>query len=265
VLSARNRPRPPSTTSSRRNETPRAPRLEPSSRLPGAREALTTPSQFRPAPPIALTSPEYAADYNELKEYGSKTSTKRSAQQTETARFWLMVGPPAYQALARQIVLWKDMNILDSARFMAVYAAALTDAEVAVFDAKYAYEFWRPITAIRNGDTIGNPELLRDATWQPIDITPMHPEYPCAHCILSATAATVIETLIGPPEHEMTMTSTTAPGVTHRWTTLASFKHEVANARIGAGFHYRFSTKVGSEMGSHVGHYIADTMLLPAS
>jgi hypothetical protein len=93
----------------------------------------------------------------------------------------------------------------------------------------------------------------------------MHPEYPCAHCILSATAAAVIETLIGPFEHEMTMTSATAPGVTHRWTTLAAFKEEVANARIWAGFHYRFSTKVGSEMGNRIGHYVADTMLLPAS
>jgi hypothetical protein len=227
--------------------------------------ALTSPSQFRPGPPIALSSPEYAADYNELKEYGGKTSAKRSAQQTETARFWLMVGPPAYQPLARQIVLRKEMNLLDSARFMAVFAAALADAYIAVFDAKYAYEFWRPITAIRNGDTIGNPDVQRDATWQPIDLTPMHPEYPCAHCILSATAAAVIETLIGPFEHEMTMTSATAPGVTHRWTTLAAFKEEVANARIWAGFHYRFSTKVGSEMGNRIGHYVADTMLLPAS
>jgi hypothetical protein len=227
--------------------------------------ALTSPSQFRPPPPIAITSPEYAADLNELKEYGGKTSSKRSAAQTETARFWLMVGPQAYHPLARQIVVAKEMGVVDSARFMAVFSAALTDAYVAVFDAKYTYEFWRPITAIRNGDMIGNPAIEREATWQPIDNTPMHPEYPCAHCILSATAASSIEALLGgPPDRELTMTSATAPGVTHRWPTLAAFTEEVASARIWAGFHYRFSTRIGSDMGRHIGPYVVESIMRPA-
>ena len=228
--------------------------------------ALKSPSQFRPKPPIDLTSPEYAADYNELKDYGGKSSGKRSPQQTETARFWLMVGPPAYHPLARQIVAQKAMTVSDSARFMALYSVALTDAYIAVFDAKYEYEFWRPITAIRNGDMTGNPATAREASWQPLDNTPMHPEYPCAHCIESGAATAVIEAVLGTAEiREIAMTSSTAPGVTHRWTRLDDFADEVANSRIWAGFHYRFSTRVGTEMGRQIGRYVVETVMRPAT
>ena len=145
------------------------------------RFAMTSPSQFRPEPPIALTSEQWANDYNEIKELGGRTSSKRTAKQTEDARFWLITGPQATDPVARQLVAVKGMDLVDSARFIALAAVALADAYIAVMDAKYHYEFWRPVTAIRNGDTDDNPATERDATWQPIDNTPMHPEYPCAH------------------------------------------------------------------------------------
>jgi len=227
--------------------------------------ALAKPSQFRPQPPIALESKEWAADFNELKAYGGKTSTMRSVQQTETARFWLMVGAPAYHPVARQLVAAKQMSLIDSARFMALYTVALADAYIAVFDAKYHYEFWRPITAIRNGDIDGNPATELEATWQPIDNTPMHPEYPCAHCIQSAAATAVIAALLGTTDiPEIALTSLTAPGVAHRWTNLKAFTEEVADARIWAGFHYRFSTRVGTDMGRQVGEYVVKNVMQPA-
>ena len=227
--------------------------------------ALEKPSQFRPAPPISLESKEWAADYNEIKDYGGKTSAKRSPQQTETARFWLMVGPPSYHPLPRQVVVAKQMSVIDSARFMALVAIALTDASIAVFDAKYHYEFWRPITAIRNGDIDGNPATELEATWQPIDNTPMHPEYPCAHCIQSGAATAVIAALLGTTDiPEIALTSLTAPGVAHRWTNLKAFTEEVADARIWAGFHYRFSTRVGTDMGRQVGEYVVKNVMQPA-
>src|SRR5258708_3643902 len=216
--------------------------------------ALTKPSQFRPPPPIPLASPEWAADYNELKDYGGKTSAKRSAQQTETARFWLMVGAPAYHPIPRQLVVAKQMSIIDSARFMALFAVALTDSYIAVFDAKYHYEFWRPITAIRNGDIDGNPATELEATWQPIDNTPLHPEYPCAHCINSGAAVAVIESVLGSVDiPEVALTSLTAPGVAHRRTSLKAFTEEVANARLWAGFPYRFPTRAGALLAPLVG------------
>ena len=226
--------------------------------------ALASPSQFRPGPPPSLKSREWTTDYNEIKEFGGKTSNKRSAQQTETARFWLMVGPQAYHPLARQMVLERHLSLIDSARFMALFAITLTDAYIAVFDAKYHYEFWRPVTAIRNADLNDNPDTARDATWQPLDNTPMHPEYPCAHCILSGAARVVLESL-GQPMPELTLTSPTAPDVIHHWSNLDDFTTEVANARIWAGFHYRFSTRVGTALGRQVGQYVANKTMQPVS
>jgi hypothetical protein len=227
--------------------------------------AMAKGSQFRPGPPISLESKDWAADFNELKDYGGKNSAKRSAQQTETARFWLMVGPQAYHPFARQLVTAKQMSVGDSARFMALVAVGLNDALIAVFDAKYHYNFWRPITSIRNGDIDGNPATEREATWQPIDNTPMHPEYPCAHCILSGSVAGVVKAALGAADiPEVAMTSATAPGVTHRWTNMTAFTEEVANARIWAGFHYRFSTHVGTDMGLQIGEYVVKNVMQPS-
>ena len=227
--------------------------------------ALASPSQFQPKPPPSLKSAEWARDYNEIKDLGAKNSTKRTARQTEDARFWLVGGPLAYDQLPRQIVIAKNMDLLNSARFMALFSFATADAVIAVFDAKYKYEFWRPITAIRNGDIDGNPATERDAAWQPIDATPMHPEYPCAHCILSSSVAAVIEGLLGSEEiPEVSLTSPFVLGVTHRFTNLRAFSDEIANARICAGFHYRFSTIAGREMGQKIGTYTVKSVMQPA-
>jgi hypothetical protein len=226
--------------------------------------AIAKPSQFRPQPPVALTSETWAKDFNELCDYGGKTSAKRLPQQNETARFWLMVGPQAYHPFARHLVTAQQMNIEDSARFMALVAVGLTDALIALFDAKYQYNFWRPITAIRNGDIDDNPATERRATWQPIDNTPLHPEYPCAHCVLSGVVAGVVAAVLGTEDiPEVAVTSPTAPGVTHRWTNLTVFAEEVANARIWAGFHYRFSTQVGTPMGRQIGEYVVKNVMQP--
>jgi PAP2 superfamily len=226
--------------------------------------AMTSPAQFRPAPPIALASEEWAGNYNEMKDLGGKDSTKRTPRQTEDARFWLMVIPGSNQPLARQIAIKQNMSVVDAARFMALVTIAEMDALIAVFDAKYHYTFWRPITAIRNGDTDGNAATDRVATWQPIDITPPHPEYPCAHCIGSGAEASAIAAILGTDEiPEVTLTSPTMSGVTHRYTNLHAFNDEVSEARIFAGFHWRFSTMVGKEMGWKIGAYTVETCLKP--
>jgi hypothetical protein len=227
--------------------------------------ALASPSQFRPKPPPSLKSAEWARAYNEIKDLGEKNSTKRTARQTEDARFWISVNPGMSHQLERQIVISKNMDIVDSAHFMALVSVAEADAGVALFEAKYNYEFWRPITAIRNGDIDGNPATERDATWQPIDTTPMHPEYPCAHCIINSAVAAVVKAVLGSDEiPEVALTSPFTPGVTHRFTNLRAYTDEIAGARICAGFHYRFSTVVGTEMGQKIGAYIVKSVLQPA-
>jgi len=226
--------------------------------------AMTSASQFRPKPPISLKSAQWAKDYNEIKALGEKNSTKRTTRQTEDAKFWVLTGPASTHPIQRQIALAKNMDVVDTARFMALATVAEEDAIIAVMDAKYKYQFWRPITAIRNGDIDGNPATEREAGWQPIDNTPMHPEYPCAHCIVSSSLASVIRAVLGSDDiPEVTMTSPFAPGVTHRFTNLHTFTEEVAEARIFAGFHYRFSTVVGKEMGQKIGTYVAASVLQP--
>jgi hypothetical protein len=226
--------------------------------------AMTSPSQFRPKPPPSLKSEQWARDYNEIKDLGEKNSTRRTARQTEDARFWLLVGPRSTYPLPRQVAVASNMSVLDSARFMALVSIATIDAMIAVFDAKYKYEFWRPITAIRNGDIDGNPATERFATWQPIDVTPMHPEYPCAHCITSSAVAAAIEAVLGTEEiPEVALTSPFAPAVTHRFTDLHAYTEEVANARIYAGFHYRSSTIIGREMGQKIGEWVVKSVMQP--
>jgi hypothetical protein len=225
---------------------------------------MDAPSLFRPDPPIALESKDWTADYNEIKDYGGQNSAKRTSEQTEIARFWLVGPPMAYHPFLRQLAITKQMDVIDSARFMALAAIAINDAIIAVLDAKYHCNFWRPITAIRNGDNDGNPDTDREATWQPIANTPMHPEYPCAHCIQSGSVAGVVRAVFGTAEiPEIAMTSPTAPGVTRRWTNMNAFTEEIANARIWAGFHYRFSTQVGTDMGLRVGDYVAKKVMQP--
>ncbi len=227
--------------------------------------AMTSGSQFRPQPPISLTSEQWAADYNELRIFGSKGSTKRSARQTEDARFWLATGQNVYYPVILSLAASKKLDVIDNARLFALVSVARVDALIAVFDAKYHYEFWRPITAIRNGDADDNPATELDATWQPIADTPMHPEYPCAHCIVSGAMVGVVETMFGTADvPEVATISPTAPGITHRWTNMRAFADEVAEARIWAGFHYRFSTRVGQDMGRQIGEYVAKNVMQPA-
>jgi hypothetical protein len=170
----------------------------------------------------------------------------------------------AYHPFLRQLAIAKQMDVVDSARFMALSAIAINDAIIAVLDAKYHYNFWRPITAIRNGDNDGNPATDREATWQPIANTPMHPEYPCAHCIQSGSVAGVVKAVFGTADiPEIALTSPTAPGVTRRWTNMNTLTEEIASARIWAGFHYRFSTRVGTDMGLRIGDYVVKRAMQP--
>jgi hypothetical protein len=155
----------------------------------------------------------------------------------------------------------KDMDIVDCARLFALVTMAASDALIAVFDAKYTYNFWRPITAIRNADQTNNDRTPRDAAWLPLGDTPMHPEYPCAHCITSAAVAAVVRGVVGEEVEEISLTSPTAPGVTRKWTRLQDYTDEVSMARIYAGFHYRFSTEVGQEMGRKIGELTSATQM----
>jgi hypothetical protein len=209
----------------------------------------------------ALDSETWTRDVNEIRELGARNSTVRTSEQTTIGRFWFLVGPRTFNPIVRQAALAKNMDVVDCARLFALASIAGNDAAVAVFDAKFHYNFWRPITAIRNADITQNAATPRDESWLPLGDTPMHPEYPCAHCIVSAAVSTVLRNVVGDSIGEFSLTSPTAPGVTRKWSRIQDYSDEVANARIYAGFHYRFSTEVGKDMGRKIGELTVETQL----
>ena len=214
----------------------------------------------------ALTSDVWARDFNEVKSLGARSSTSRSAEQTEIARFWEATLPPIYHGLVRSVANTPGREVTQNARLFMAVTQGSDDALIAVFDAKYQYGFWRPITAIRNADVDGNDATERDPAWLPFIDTPMHPEYPCAHCISSGSLAGVVQAVFGTPEvSEVSMTSPTAPDVIHHWTNVRDYSNEVSEARIWAGFHYRFSTKVGQDMGYKIGDYVVKNFMQPVA
>ena len=151
--------------------------------------------------------------------------------------------------MARSVANVPGRDVADNARLLAVAAMAMDDALIAVFDAKYTYNFWRPVTAIRNAD--GD---ARDPGWTPFIDTPMHPEYPCAHCIVSASLGAVLSAELGTgPVPKLSSTSYTAGGAVRTWGSVGDFVQEVAVARIYDGVHYRNSSEVGTAMGKAVG------------
>jgi hypothetical protein len=215
---------------------------------------LSSPAQFRPGPPPALDSERWARDYNEIKAFGGKRSAVRSAEQSEIARFWTTTLPPVYHGVVRSVAEMPGRDLTRNARLFAAVTQAIDDALIAVFDAKYHYGFWRPITAIRNGDIDGNDATERDAAWVPLIDTPMHPEYPCAHCIQSGVVGAILQAEIGRgAQPVLTTTSASANGSARRWPNVEAFMQEVANARVYDGVHYRFSTEVGTDMGRRIG------------
>lgn len=225
--------------------------------------ALKSGSEFRPPAPYALTSKQWAKDYVEVKKLGAKIGSTRTTEQSDIARFWALVGPATYNPVAHQLSAARGLNVIDNARLFALFSIAAADAGVAIFEAKYKYNFWRPVTAIRNGDLDGNKATERDPNWEPFMRTPMHPEYPCAHCTFQSTAASVLQTFFGTDTAEFKLTSTTAPGVTRNFTKLSDYVAEVVIARVYDGVHYRTSGEAGAAMGRKIGQYTVQNYLKP--
>src|SRR6266850_4637228 len=221
---------------------------------------LTRADQFRPGPPPSLTSDTWTRDYNEIKAVGGKNSTVRTAEQTAIAKFWEATAPNVYWPVVRSVGNQPGRDVTDNARLFAVAAMAMDDALISVFDAKYHYNFWRPVTAIRNGHD-GNDATTREPGWTPFIDTPMHPEYPCAHCIVSSSLGAVLAAEIGSgPAPTLSSSSAPAQNAVRTWATVNDFTQEVSLARIYDGVHYRNSTVVGSVMGKKIGELAVQTL-----
>jgi hypothetical protein len=213
--------------------------------------AMTSPSQFRPAGPPALTSALYVQDLNEVKAFGNTTSAVRNPFQTETAKFWQLDNPTdMWDRVADSLAEEHHFNLLHSARLLAFVNVAEADAAIAVWDAKNTYNFWRPITAI------GDP------TWVPLMTTPYFQEYPSGHSGVSSAAATVLASFFG-NDADFTITSNGLPGVTRTFSSFSDAVAQVADARVFAGFHFRFSCNDASSVGAAVANYAQSTLMQP--
>lgn len=219
---------------------------------------MASAAQFRPGPPPALASEQWSRDFNEVKAFGARNSTQRSAEQTDVARFWEYSLPAIYHGVLRSVALQPGRSLAGNARLFALSAQAMDDALIAVFDAKYQYGFWRPVTAIRNGDNDGHHATERDGSWASLIEAPMHPEFPSGHSILASTVATVIEAEMGAGAvPQLATSSPTAKGATRRWASTDEFVREVSDARVWGGIHFRSATDTGEAMGRQIGELAA--------
>jgi membrane-associated phospholipid phosphatase len=229
--------------------------------------ATTSGSQFRPDAPPPLTSAAYAAAFNEVKDLGSVNSTTRTPEQTQIARFWndglgTAFAMGYWNKIAQEVATDQGLSLVQDARLFALLNIVEADAQISCWDAKYTYNLWRPVTAIRAADTDGNPDTGADATWTPLLVTPNFPSYTSAHSTLSGAAAEVLTTLFG-PDHHFTVGAESVPGVTRSFDNFAAAAAEAGQSRIYGGIHYQFDNATGQQLGRNVAEYVADHFLLP--
>jgi hypothetical protein len=216
--------------------------------------ALTSPGQFASPGPPPLASARYARDLAEVAAFGSATSAVRTAEQTQTAIFWQDDTPAAmWNRAADQLAQAHHLTLIGNARLLAQLNIALADATIAIWNAKNTDNFWRPVTAIR---------ATSDPAWTPLLPTPAFQEYPSAHSGVSSAAASVLASFYG-NDTAFTVTSAGLPGVQRDFTTFAAAVLQVENARIYAGFHFRFSCTDAATLGTHVARYVIHTLMQP--
>lgn len=232
---------------------------------------LQSANQFRPGAPYgaasvteAVQTAAYAADFNEVKDYGRKTNSLRNEDQSEFGVFWAENSSRGWNMVAREVISsrpYKSLDAWKTARLLAVMHMAIADAYIAIFDAKIHYNFWRPISAIRLGNTDGNNATTGDATWEPVLATPPIGEYPSAHAISGAAAGEVLIRFFDMDNYEINATSGYKPGVTRHYSSISSIIRQNALSRIYIGYHFRHAVEVGESMGSTLGDYVYENAL----
>ncbi len=216
---------------------------------------LNNAAQFRPGPPPALTSQAYAQALNEVKSLGQNTSTTRTADQTVIGKFW---GGPIWNTwneIAENSALAHHTNLETTARLFAVLNLSFADSTIAFYDAKYDYQLWRPVTAIRLANTAGNPATVGDPTWTPLAPTAPDPSYPSAHGVISGDGATVLAAFFGNQDH-VRVTSDVMPSTVRTFASYGDVATEAGLSRIYAGQHTRIDIEVGLGLGNNIAQFI---------
>jgi len=224
--------------------------------------ALERANQFRPGSPPALTSDTYSDAFNEVKALGIVNSTASSADEALTGRFWNGAIQNYWNEITQTAAAAHDLTTAQSARLFALLNLTLADGVIAFYDAKYTYDFWRPVTAIRAADTDNNPETLADPNWLPEVInTAPDPSYPGAHAVISAAGAAVLVSVLKKDEFDFNVTSEVMPGVERSFERLSAAAEEATLSRIFAGAHFRFDLTTGQQLGREVADFVVDNFL----
>jgi PAP2 superfamily len=226
--------------------------------------ALESAKQFRPGPPPALTSAEYTAVFDEVKSLGIANSITATADQALIGRFWNGAIQNYWNEITQTAVHAHHLTTAQSARVFALLNLTLADEVIAFYDAKYTYNFWRPVTAIRAAATDGNPDTAADPNWLPqAGNTGADPSYPGAHATISAGGAFVLRTLFGNEPFHLSVTSEVLPGVVRSFDSFAAVEEEATLSRIYAGQHFRSDENTGEHLGSAVAGFVVDNFLTP--
>jgi hypothetical protein len=213
---------------------------------------LDAGSQLRPPPPPTPGSDAAVRDYLEIQVIGGVNSTTRTAAQTEVAEFWVSTAPQLWNQVVRQLTFSRGMNAAKAARAYMLLNMIGADAVIAAWDAKFAYNQWRPVTAIRGPLDDGNLTTPQDSSWTPLISTPPFPDYPAGHTTFGGAAERVMTVLFGEQPGALSITSPTAGNVTHTYRSFREIADEVGNARVWGGVHWRTSTVAGRELGQRV-------------
>jgi len=225
--------------------------------------AMTTGQQFRMAGPPSLDSASYAVAYQEVADIGSAASASRTAEQTVIARFWMTGVPDHMFGIAMQMAEEKALDIDDNARLFALMSMALADASICGWEMKYHYGFWRPVTAIREGESDGNPSTIGDPAWNSLLAAPPFPEYVSGHSTTTAAGIGLLIRFHGGEDFDFIRTSLT-PGLEPRsFSNLWAMAEEVGMSRIYGGIHFSFSNHDGLAAGRQLGEYVFDNFLQP--
>jgi hypothetical protein len=221
---------------------------------------LESPSQFRPGPPPKLDSGKWAKDFNETKDYGGALGTGlRTSEQTATAWFWNANVVNQFNDALRGVVTQRDMDVVDAAWLLAMANMTVEDAAMACWDAKYTYLFWRPLTAIRNADIDGNPKTTADPTWAPLVTHPNHPEYPSAHGCATGALVEILADALRTEKIDLTIKGAESGAATlttqRTFGTVKDVTDQIQDARVWAGFHYRFAVIEGLKLAKKVVNY----------
>jgi membrane-associated phospholipid phosphatase len=227
---------------------------------------LLQASQFRPEPPPALTSQTYSNDLNEIQSIGRTHSTTATVSQMIAGRFWNGPIQNYWNEITQSAALSNRLTTAQSARLFALLNVSLADGVIAFYDAKYTYNLWRPISAIRDADNDGNPETIGDPTWLPeVGNTPSDPSYPGAHAVISAAAASVLQSYFGSDEFQFSVTSEVLAGVQRSFDTFSSAADEATFSRIFAGVHFRTDLTAGQQLGTRVATWAVSGFLTPVN